>query len=329
MHLTMNKHRITLFAGLLSFLTLGTACHPSGEPEDRSSDNGSDILEGSDDIVLPDASYPDDACFVLGDVDLDGDRDSGDIVVVYQAGGYELDAFASYYEGDFDMDFDFDSSDLVAVMQDGGNYRDSGCGYGVPPFLNAATWQSLVEAFENDDEDLMAAHLEALEDVARYFPKNLSEQANDVLALVLERADEEAFGPLDVRDDFDSLVGDVAPAVLAQLETEVAAAMGRLPGMASVATKAGAAKQVAGFIWQVLSFGIGVKLCEKRAARMQFECVSDNVRGEEIDAEEGKQIAGCCLRKRKIQSQDCLYGVEISYSDYDPCKELADDLRAN
>ena len=68
MHLTMNKHRITLFAGLLSFLTLGTACHPSGEPEDRSSDNGSDILEGSDDIVLPDASYYCDHGLALGGV---------------------------------------------------------------------------------------------------------------------------------------------------------------------------------------------------------------------------------------------------------------------
>jgi len=56
----------------------------------------------------------------LGDANLDGEFNSGDMVEVFQAGTYELDADAGWAEGDWNTDQRFDSGDLVAAFQDGG-----------------------------------------------------------------------------------------------------------------------------------------------------------------------------------------------------------------
>jgi hypothetical protein len=56
----------------------------------------------------------------LGDANLDGEFNSGDLVTVFQAGKYESDEPAGWSEGDWSADARFSSSDLVAAFQDGG-----------------------------------------------------------------------------------------------------------------------------------------------------------------------------------------------------------------
>jgi hypothetical protein len=56
----------------------------------------------------------------LGDADLNGEFNSGDFVVVFQAGKYEVDESAGWEQGDWTADGRFGSSDLVAAFQDGG-----------------------------------------------------------------------------------------------------------------------------------------------------------------------------------------------------------------
>jgi hypothetical protein len=58
----------------------------------------------------------------FGDANLDGEFNSGDLTLVFQAGEYD-DNFAlnsTWAEGDWNGDGDFDSGDLVAAFQDGG-----------------------------------------------------------------------------------------------------------------------------------------------------------------------------------------------------------------
>jgi len=64
----------------------------------------------------------------FGDVDLNGEFNSRDLVNIFQAGKYELDLQAGWAEGDFDGDQDFDSRDLIQAWLDGGydaGVRDS------------------------------------------------------------------------------------------------------------------------------------------------------------------------------------------------------------
>jgi hypothetical protein len=56
----------------------------------------------------------------FGDIDLDGQFNSRDLVAMFQVGKYESDLVAGWAEGDFDGDQDFDSGDLVAAWVDGG-----------------------------------------------------------------------------------------------------------------------------------------------------------------------------------------------------------------
>ena len=56
----------------------------------------------------------------FGDASLDGEFSSEDMVVVFQAGKYELDIDAGWAEGDWTGDKRFGSEDLVAAFQDGG-----------------------------------------------------------------------------------------------------------------------------------------------------------------------------------------------------------------
>jgi hypothetical protein len=58
----------------------------------------------------------------LGDADLSGEFNSGDLVQVFQGGEYE-DGVAdnsTWAEGDWDGNSDFDSGDFVVAFQDGG-----------------------------------------------------------------------------------------------------------------------------------------------------------------------------------------------------------------
>jgi hypothetical protein len=56
----------------------------------------------------------------LGDANLDGEFDSGDLVAVFEAGKYEQDVAASWLEGDWNADGRFGTGDLVVAFEDGG-----------------------------------------------------------------------------------------------------------------------------------------------------------------------------------------------------------------
>ena len=56
----------------------------------------------------------------IGDANLDGEFNSGDMVQVFQAGKYESDLDAGWAEGDWTGDRRFDSGDMVAAFQDAG-----------------------------------------------------------------------------------------------------------------------------------------------------------------------------------------------------------------
>ena len=56
----------------------------------------------------------------MGDANLDGVFDSGDMITVFQAGLYETGAAALWADGDFDGNGAFESGDLVAALADGG-----------------------------------------------------------------------------------------------------------------------------------------------------------------------------------------------------------------
>ena len=86
-------------------------------------------------------------CSLRGDADLDGDVDSDDLVVGFQAGKWNTGEYATAFEGDANGDFVYDSADLVQIFQDGG-YRDSGCGFGVPFGLTKAVVLEIIEALE-------------------------------------------------------------------------------------------------------------------------------------------------------------------------------------
>jgi uncharacterized protein YjbI with pentapeptide repeats len=61
----------------------------------------------------------------FGDANLDGEFNSSDLVIVFQAGEYEdsIDDNSGWAEGDWDCDGDFTSKDIVLAFQDGGYER--------------------------------------------------------------------------------------------------------------------------------------------------------------------------------------------------------------
>lgn len=61
----------------------------------------------------------------LGDANLDGRFDSGDLIQVFTAGEYEdaLAANSGWAEGDWNADGEFDTMDLIVAFQDGGYAR--------------------------------------------------------------------------------------------------------------------------------------------------------------------------------------------------------------
>jgi hypothetical protein len=56
----------------------------------------------------------------IGDADLDGQFNSGDLVIVLASGSYEAEVDSVWSTGDFNGDGRSSSSDLVAALADGG-----------------------------------------------------------------------------------------------------------------------------------------------------------------------------------------------------------------
>jgi hypothetical protein len=56
----------------------------------------------------------------FGDANLDNEFNSGDLVIVFQAGKYEQESAATWDQGDWNGDLRFNSGDLVSAFQDGG-----------------------------------------------------------------------------------------------------------------------------------------------------------------------------------------------------------------
>jgi hypothetical protein len=56
----------------------------------------------------------------IGDANLDGEFNSGDLVSVLASGSYEADFVSSWSTGDFNGDGRSNSTDLVAALADGG-----------------------------------------------------------------------------------------------------------------------------------------------------------------------------------------------------------------
>lgn len=79
----------------------------------------------------------------LGDADLDGEFDSGDLVSVLAAGQYEdtIDDNSSWGTGDWNGDSEFNSSDLVVALANGGYESGPRAGVDAVP---EPTGQSLV-----------------------------------------------------------------------------------------------------------------------------------------------------------------------------------------
>jgi hypothetical protein len=80
----------------------------------------------------------------IGDSNLDGEFNSGDLVGVFTAGKYETGERASWEEGDWDGDLQFVSSDLVAAFTDGGYELGELPPLGVVP--EPSSWLLLVVA---------------------------------------------------------------------------------------------------------------------------------------------------------------------------------------
>ncbi len=56
----------------------------------------------------------------FGDADLNGEFNSGDFVLVFQAGKFETDSAATWEQGDWNADLRFNSGDFIKAFQDGG-----------------------------------------------------------------------------------------------------------------------------------------------------------------------------------------------------------------
>jgi hypothetical protein len=57
--------------------------------------------------------------YTRGDANFDGQFNTRDLVLVFQAGLYDLWNDANWEQGDWNLDNRFNSADLVAAMQDG------------------------------------------------------------------------------------------------------------------------------------------------------------------------------------------------------------------
>ncbi len=78
----------------------------------------------------------------LGDANLDGEFNSSDLTLVFQAGGYEDNRRrnSSWATGDWDGDLDFTTSDLVVAFQDGGYERGARAGVNAVPEPSSSLW---------------------------------------------------------------------------------------------------------------------------------------------------------------------------------------------
>ncbi len=77
----------------------------------------------------------------IGDANLDGEFNSGDLVVVLSSGTYEADVDAVWSTGDFNGDGRANTSDLVAALSDGGYEQGTRAAVAaVPEPATAALW---------------------------------------------------------------------------------------------------------------------------------------------------------------------------------------------
>ena len=79
-------------------------------------ENGDGMVDGDDRAIWIEQH----AGTWIGDANLDGEFNSGDLVAVFTAGKYESGANAGWGEGDWDGDKIFGSGDLVAAFTEGG-----------------------------------------------------------------------------------------------------------------------------------------------------------------------------------------------------------------
>jgi hypothetical protein len=75
-----------------------------------------------------------------GDADLDGQFDSSDLILVFQAGKYETSSEASWQAGDWSGNGEFTSDDLVVAFEDGGYEAAPRAAVAVPEPAGWGAW---------------------------------------------------------------------------------------------------------------------------------------------------------------------------------------------
>jgi hypothetical protein len=80
----------------------------------------------------------------FGDADLNGEFNSADFVIIFQAGKFEAASNATWREGDWNGDLRFSSGDLVQAFQDGGFEVGPRTAVSAVPEPHTLTWLLLV-----------------------------------------------------------------------------------------------------------------------------------------------------------------------------------------
>jgi len=177
-------------------------------------------------------------CSLRGDADLDGDVDSDDLVVGFQAGKWNTGEYATAFEGDANGDFVYDSADLVQIFQDGG-YRDSGCGFGVPFGLTKAVVLEIIEALEEGDDATLFANRTHIESFSAYIRAQFSVQSWALIESTVHQAVDDGYDHIDVFEEINSLLEDQDADGYNLMLEEAATAYAVLPaGETSMATSA-------------------------------------------------------------------------------------------
>jgi hypothetical protein len=83
-------------------------------------ENGDGMVDGADRQIWIKTHARGGVGTWVGDSDLNGEFNSGDLVAVFAAGKYETGEMATWAQGDWDGDMAFGSGDLVAAFSDGG-----------------------------------------------------------------------------------------------------------------------------------------------------------------------------------------------------------------
>jgi hypothetical protein len=83
-------------------------------------ENGDGMVDGADRQIWVKTHARAGVGTWVGDSDLNGEFNSGDLVAVFAAGKYETEQMAGWAEGDWDGDMFFGSGDLVVAFSDGG-----------------------------------------------------------------------------------------------------------------------------------------------------------------------------------------------------------------